>query len=126
MKKIGNLLFANPISRIDCLTALAVEQKESNPIEAGMAYCHQAAIICEILRYAPMPGSNLVPKSAAILADLLEIEDLEMEAFVSDWINRSGISTLVPPERVSLSLGELCSMVYRQERDRYDFQKFFL
>jgi len=71
-----------------------------------------------MLRYAPMPGSDLVPKSAAILAQLLKVDDLENEAFVSDWINRSTISTLVPPERLPLALGELTSALYRQERDR--------
>ena len=62
LKKISDLLFSNPIARMDALTALAVEQKESNPIEAGYAYLHKAAIICEMLRYAPMPGSELVPQ----------------------------------------------------------------
>ena len=118
LKKISDLLFANPISRIDSLTALAVDQKETNPIEAGMAYLHQSAVICEMLRYAPMPGSDLVPKSAAILAQYMKVDELEKEAFVSDWINRSPISTLVPPERMALALGELTSTLFRQERDR--------
>ena len=49
---------------------------------------------------------------------MLKAEDLENEAFVSDWINRSYVSSLVPPERVPLALGLMTSMSFRQDRDR--------
>ena len=83
-----------------------------------VAYLHQSAIICEVLRYAPMPGSERVPKSAALLAQQMNIDALEREAFVSDWINRSPVSTLVAPERNTLTLGNATVTLYRQERDR--------
>ena len=41
LSKISELLFSNPIAKIDCLTALAVDQKESNPIEAGFVPGYQ-------------------------------------------------------------------------------------
>lgn len=115
--QIGNLLESSPLSRIDVLTALAEEQKEINPVEAGFCYLHKAAIITEILRYAPSPDSSNVPKSAALLGRELKVKSLEQEAFVSDWINRSIDSAITAPVRLELSIGHVTAALFAQERD---------
>jgi len=100
LNNISSLLFNSPIHRLNSLQCLGVEQKESNPIEAGMCYLHQAAIICEVLRYAPLPKTpDSVPQSAALLSQKLKIDELAAEAFISEWALKSRDVAMKAPEK---------------------------
>ena len=118
LKGICDVLTFGPIHRLNALQCLTLEQKDKNPIEAGFSYLHQAAIICEVLRYAPTSQSELVPKSAAILARELGIEELEEEAFISDWSVQNDQIALKWPQKVDFNIEpDLELDIYSHERD---------
>ena len=117
LMQIADLLAFCPLARISALTALAEEQKETHPVEAGICHLHKAAILLEIIRYSPSPDSANLPKSAALFSREVGLRSLESEAFVSDWINRSLDSAVTEPTKLRLSVGHVTAVMFVQERD---------
>ena len=120
LNDIANLLHCSPIHRLNALQCLGVEQKKSNPIEAGMCCLHQAAIICEVMRLAPIPGTpSSMPESAALLSSILKIDALSNESFISDWSLRSCDVALKAPEKNEFTIDSDLSLDFHtHQRDK--------
>ena len=101
------------------LTSLAATQKDKNPVEAGMAHLHIAAIILEICRCSPTQNSTHLPSGAAELSRFLKIEELATEAFAGDaWIVKNGaISVQAPKPSFSRFETDQQIELYQMERD---------